>query len=235
MMLPGGDWYCMGRARERDRNSYRPLGAICRASCRPLGAPSWTGRFAVMNKECNLPRPQRHNKHAAIPTYAATEWVASFQVPVSYRYRTRADPAMIQHILDGGMGHLLKQDPALETFGLPYDQRFVAAALACIKCPEAVREAHVRYIDARCTVITTNSFTATPYHFKRAGVTSDYLTVVKVCPAHTYFHSRLPSLCGLAFCMGSLDSITMPSYADRQLEDVPKKRRHLGRPAALSR
>jgi S-methylmethionine-dependent homocysteine/selenocysteine methylase len=99
--------------------------------------------------------------------------------------------------------------------------------------------AHVRYIDAGCTVVTTNSFTATPYHFKRAGVTAEYLAVVQVRTSQAYFLSNLPSLCCLAFCKGALDSQgssnTMAWYADRQQEDAHKKQKHPGQPRALSR
>jgi methionine synthase I (cobalamin-dependent) len=83
-------------------------------------------------------------------------------------------------VLDGGMGHLLKQDKALRIEGLPYDEQSVASALACSQRPAAVTSAHKQYLDAGCTVLTTNSFSATPYHFKRARRTESYVEVAQV-------------------------------------------------------
>jgi methionine synthase I (cobalamin-dependent) len=82
--------------------------------------------------------------------------------------------------LDGGMGHLLKSDQRVDKMGFPYDQQFLASVLASVHCPEAVQAAHKRYLDAGCTTITTNSFTATPYHLKRSGMQMRFSDVAQV-------------------------------------------------------
>ena len=83
-------------------------------------------------------------------------------------------------VLDGGMGHLLKQDKSLRVPGLAYDEQAVASALACQLYPETVVKAHKAFIDAGCTVLTTNSFAATPYHFERARRQEDCAQVAQV-------------------------------------------------------
>lgn len=106
----------------------------------------------------------------------------------------------MRSILDGGMGHLLKQDTSIRIEGLPYDEQSVASALACQHFPDAVVKAHRQYIDAGCTVLTTNSFSATPYHFKRARRTEDYADV-----AAARLRRLLPGLicCELALALVS--------------------------------
>jgi S-methylmethionine-dependent homocysteine/selenocysteine methylase len=82
--------------------------------------------------------------------------------------------------LDGGMGHLLKCDSRVDKMGLPYGQQFLASVLASFHCPDVVKAAHRRYLDAGCTAITTNSFAATPYHFKRGSISISFSDVAQV-------------------------------------------------------
>jgi Homocysteine S-methyltransferase len=102
-----------------------------------------------------------------------------------------------QLLLDGGMGHLLKQDKSLRIEGLPYDEQSVASAVACCYSPEAVIRAHQQYIDAGCNVITTNSFSATPYHFKRARRSESYVDVAVVRSSARSSSARLCSMADL--------------------------------------
>ena len=80
------------------------------------------------------------------------------------------------------MGHLLKQEAALHDLGLPYKEQFVSSVLASAKHSQAVVRAHQQYIDAGCSVITTNNFTATPYHFQRAGLRCSAAAITQVLP-----------------------------------------------------
>lgn len=70
-------------------------------------------------------------------------------------------------LLDGGLGHLLKEK-GLRIPGLPYDQQFLAGVLANEAAPDAVKAAHAEYIAAGCRCITTNNFVAT--HFTLSKV-----------------------------------------------------------------
>jgi S-methylmethionine-dependent homocysteine/selenocysteine methylase len=65
-------------------------------------------------------------------------------------------------LLDGGTGHLLKQQRNLRIDGLPYDQQFLAGAVANAEQPAAVECAHGSYARAGADVLTANSFAAAP-------------------------------------------------------------------------
>ena len=65
-------------------------------------------------------------------------------------------PPMEVILLDGGMGHLLKQRGLLVP-GLPYDQQFLAGAIANVEAADQIVAAHKEYINAGAEVITTNS------------------------------------------------------------------------------
>ena len=73
-----------------------------------------------------------------------------------------------QHILllDGGMGHLIKQWGAAIP-DLPYEQQFLAGCLANVTDPDTVLKAHTAYIDSGCDVITANNFVATLYNLNK--------------------------------------------------------------------
>ena len=65
-------------------------------------------------------------------------------------------------VLDGGVGHLLKES-GIVMDNLPYEEQFVAGALANAERPQHVEDVHCQYLAAGVDVITTNSFAATPY------------------------------------------------------------------------
>ncbi|KAF6260359.1 Homocysteine S-methyltransferase [Scenedesmus sp. NREL 46B-D3] len=75
-------------------------------------------------------------------------------------------------LLDGGLGHLLKEN-GLRIPGLPYDQQFLAGVLANEAAPDAVKAAHKQYIAAGCRCITTNNFVATRYSLAKVKREAD--------------------------------------------------------------
>jgi methionine synthase I (cobalamin-dependent) len=82
-------------------------------------------------------------------------------------------------LLDGGMGHLLKQTvPHLP--GLPFDQQFLASCLAVQSSPDAVTRAHAAYIAAGCGVLTTSSFVATAHNLGKVGRAGDQQALIEV-------------------------------------------------------
>ena len=60
-------------------------------------------------------------------------------------------------ILDGGMGHQLKN------MGAPFKQP-EWSALSLMEAPETVTQAHKAFIDAGCDIITTNAYALIPFH-----------------------------------------------------------------------
>eukprot|EP00929_Paragymnodinium_shiwhaense_P001834 TRINITY_DN102046_c0_g1_i1.p1 TRINITY_DN102046_c0_g1~~TRINITY_DN102046_c0_g1_i1.p1 ORF type:complete len:314 (+),score=57.83 TRINITY_DN102046_c0_g1_i1:173-1114(+) len=76
-------------------------------------------------------------------------------------------------LLDGGMGHLLKR------FGVQIEgevgtmRRFLGVAVANLESPKLVLDAHLAYIDAGSTVITTNSYSCVPRCLDFANVSDD--------------------------------------------------------------
>jgi methionine synthase I (cobalamin-dependent) len=83
-------------------------------------------------------------------------------------------------VLDGGMGHLIKQWGVVIP-GLAYDQQFLAGCLACQEAPDTVVRAHRAYIEAGCDVITTNNFVATLYSLGKVGKAAEHLQYCEVC------------------------------------------------------
>lgn len=65
-------------------------------------------------------------------------------------------------LLDGGMGHLLKARGISISGPVGSMRRFLGVAMANIERPELVLEAHLAYIDAGATVVTTNSYACVP-------------------------------------------------------------------------
>ena len=65
-------------------------------------------------------------------------------------------------VLDGGMGHLLKQMGIKIEGEVGTLSRFLGVALANTEQPELVEAAHVAYIDAGADVITTNNYAVIP-------------------------------------------------------------------------
>ncbi|GMH39696.1 hypothetical protein BSKO_07594 [Bryopsis sp. KO-2023] len=72
-------------------------------------------------------------------------------------------------IMDGGMGHLLKERGA-RTPGLNFDDQFLAGVLANAEQPDVVSGIHREYIRAGADVITTNNFVATKHSLGKLGL-----------------------------------------------------------------
>jgi methionine synthase I (cobalamin-dependent) len=92
-----------------------------------------------------------------------------------------AQPKVIK-LLDGGMGHLIKQW-GVAIPGLPYDQQFLAGCLAVEADPATVIRAHTAYIGAGCDIITTNNFVATLHNFSKLTKAARHLQYCQVCLA----------------------------------------------------
>lgn len=71
-------------------------------------------------------------------------------------------------LLDGGMGHLIKEK-GIRIQGLPYDQQFLAGIVATVENPQEIEECHRQYLQAGADVITTNSYSATHYSLEKIG------------------------------------------------------------------
>lgn len=82
-------------------------------------------------------------------------------------------------ILDGGMGHLLKQW-GLKVPGLPDDQQFLAGVLSNETSPQQITAAHKAYISAGCNCITTNSFAATQHNLSKVERQQDQQDLIQV-------------------------------------------------------
>jgi S-methylmethionine-dependent homocysteine/selenocysteine methylase len=65
-------------------------------------------------------------------------------------------------VLDGGMGHMLRRLGVVIEGELGSQQRFLGVALANSEQPELVVAAHLAYIEAGATVITTNNYAVVP-------------------------------------------------------------------------
>eukprot|EP00877_Chromochloris_zofingiensis_P001387 jgi/Chrzof1/11249/Cz05g29120.t1 len=81
-------------------------------------------------------------------------------------------------ILDGGMGHLLKQW-GLKVPGLPDDQQFLAGVLSNETSPQQITAAHKAYISAGCNCITTNSFAATQHNLSKVERQQDQQDLIQ--------------------------------------------------------
>ena len=82
-------------------------------------------------------------------------------------------------IMDGGMGHLLK-DRGIRIPGLAIDQQFLAGALANLEHPEQVKAIHREYLEAGSRLVTTNNFVATPYYMKKVGRDDEMYRLIEV-------------------------------------------------------
>lgn len=83
-------------------------------------------------------------------------------------------------LLDGGMGHLIKQW-GVTIPDLPYEQQFLAGCLAVQADPATVTRAHTAYIDVGCDVITTNNFVATKYSLGKVGKAANLAKAEEHC------------------------------------------------------
>jgi methionine synthase I (cobalamin-dependent) len=96
-------------------------------------------------------------------------------------------------LLDGGMGHLIKQW-GVAIPGLPYDQQFLAGCLAVEAVPATVIRAHTAYIGAGCDIITTNNFVATLHNFAKLTKAAQHLQHCQVSRALQHEHCSLNRL-----------------------------------------
>ena len=85
-------------------------------------------------------------------------------------------------VFDGGMGHLLKQkDLNLASLGgQQSDKYFLVGAYANVEKPVIVESLHLEFITAGATVITTNSFAATPWALRSIGKEADLEILLQV-------------------------------------------------------
>lgn len=85
-------------------------------------------------------------------------------------------------ILDGGIGHCLKERNVLTSVAGDKDlcSSFLVAALANVEAPDAVREVHRDYIDAGADVITVNNFPLTPWALGRLHREAELVTITQV-------------------------------------------------------
>jgi S-methylmethionine-dependent homocysteine/selenocysteine methylase len=72
-------------------------------------------------------------------------------------------------ILDGGMGHMLRRLGVTISGEVGSTERFLGVALANVDQPDLVREAHLAYLRAGATVLTSNNYAVTPAVLQRAG------------------------------------------------------------------
>ena len=86
---------------------------------------------------------------------------------------------MNRMILDGGMGHLLKEW-GVRTDGLPYEQQFLAGVMANMSDPETVKRAHRCYVTAGAGCITTNNFAATRHNLAKVQMQTAATELVQV-------------------------------------------------------
>lgn len=87
-------------------------------------------------------------------------------------------------LLDGGMGHLIKQW-GVAIPGLAIEQQFLAGCLALRADPSTVLRAHKAYIeDAGCDIITTTNFVATLHSLGKVQKAQEHLRYCQVGAAH---------------------------------------------------
>lgn len=87
-------------------------------------------------------------------------------------------------VFDGGMGHLIKQKELklASLDGQQCDKYFLVGAYANVEQPSVVEALHTEFIEAGSSVITTNSFAATPWALKSVGKEADLELLLQVCP-----------------------------------------------------
>ena len=86
-------------------------------------------------------------------------------------------------VFDGGMGHLIKQKKLklASLDGQQCDKFFLVGAYANVEQPSVVEALHTEFIKAGASVITTNSFAATPWALKSVGKEADFELLLQVC------------------------------------------------------
>ena len=85
-------------------------------------------------------------------------------------------------VFDGGMGHLIKQkDLKLASLdGQQCDKYFLVGAYANVEQHLVVESLHLEFIAAGATVVTTNSFAATPWALRSIGKEADLEMLLRV-------------------------------------------------------
>ena len=85
-------------------------------------------------------------------------------------------------VFDGGMGHLIKQkDLKLASLdNQQCDKYFLVGAYANVEQPSVVEALHTEFISAGATVITTNSFAATPWALSSINKEADLELLLQV-------------------------------------------------------
>lgn len=85
-------------------------------------------------------------------------------------------------VFDGGMGHLIKQKKLklASLDGQQCDKYFLVGAYANVEQPAVVEALHTEFIAAGASVITTNSFAATPWALKSIGKEMDLELLLQV-------------------------------------------------------
>lgn len=73
-------------------------------------------------------------------------------------------------ILDGGIGHLLKERNTRTSVANDKElaSSFLVAAFANVDAPDAVRQVHQDYVDAGADIMTVNNFPITRWSLARA-------------------------------------------------------------------
>ena len=94
-----------------------------------------------------------------------------------------SDASQTLIVFDGGMGHLIKQkDLKLASLdGKQCDKYFLVGAYANVEQPLVVESLHLDFITAGASVITTNSFAATPWALRSIGKEADLAILLQVC------------------------------------------------------
>jgi methionine synthase I (cobalamin-dependent) len=82
-------------------------------------------------------------------------------------------------LLDGGMGHFLKQS-GLSLPDLPIEQQFLAGVLASEAAPDIVVAAHRAFASSGCCILTTSNYAATKHALARIGREDDVAALTQV-------------------------------------------------------
>ena len=117
-------------------------------SCANCGPEISSDAFKASNKSVNLP-----------PLTASNSFVLDRHVS---RPMAGSNEANNMLLIDGGMGHQLKAMGVKIEGKVGSLARFLGVASANVDDPQLVTDAHLAYIDAGATVITTNSYSVTP-------------------------------------------------------------------------
>jgi hypothetical protein len=140
-------------------------------------------------------------------------------------------------ILDGGMGHLLKERGAAVA-GLPFEQQFLGSTLLCEAAPEVVAAAHLEYLHSGADVITTNNFVATEFSLAKLGRQGDVVALAQVRRRRAWLPGRLAREQSKAGLAAVLSGAPRPVPAGRRCSRQGRHKRaagaHRRQPAAAA-